>query len=124
MVNSTRMPGVRVSGSGITFGRHIAYRRTELGWTQLRLAAEVDRSEDWVSQVERDVQQVKDLTLLRRLASALGLELDTLTELPQPAADRPRSRRRASPSDTLTSTRAAEEDDVRRRPFMALAVLT
>ncbi|MEV3948585.1 helix-turn-helix transcriptional regulator [Streptomyces halstedii] len=121
MVNSTRMPGVRVSGSGITFGRHIAYRRTELGWTQLRLAAEVDRSEDWVSQVERDVQQVKDLTLLRRLASALGLELDTLTELPQPAADRPRSRRRASPSDTLTSTRAAEEDDVQRRPFMALA---
>lgn len=91
------MSGVRVGGSGITFGRRIAYRRTELGWTQLRLAAEVDRSEDWVSQVERDVQQVKDLTLLRRLASALGLELDTLTELPQPAPPTARDHADAPP---------------------------
>jgi transcriptional regulator with XRE-family HTH domain len=107
--------------SGVTFGRFIAYRRAGLGWTQLRLAAELDRGEDWMSQVERDVQQVKDLTLLRRLADALGVPLDELTALPQPAADRPRSRRRRPASDTLASTCAAEEDDVRRRPFMALA---
>lgn len=107
--------------SVITFGRFIALRRAEMEWTQLRLAAEVDRSEDWMSSVERDLQQVKDLTLLRRLAAALGCELSELTALPQPAADRARSRPRKAASATLASTSAAEEDDVRRRPFLTLA---
>ncbi|MDH6579513.1 helix-turn-helix domain-containing protein [Kitasatospora sp. MAP5-34] len=110
-----------MGASSITFGKFIALRRTQLDWTQLRLATELDRSEDWMSQVERDVQQVKDLTLLRRFADVLGCELDELIALPQPAADRVRSRRRKPASATLTSTSAAEEDDVRRRPFMALA---
>ncbi|MFJ4680989.1 helix-turn-helix domain-containing protein [Kitasatospora sp. NPDC088783] len=108
-------------GSGVTFGRFIAQRRAGLGWTQIRLAAELGRSEDWMSQVERDMQQVKDLTLLQRLAGALGAELSELIALPQPAAGRPRSRTRKSASVTLTSTSAAEEDDVRRRPFLTLA---
>ncbi|MGW4381243.1 XRE family transcriptional regulator [Kitasatospora sp. NPDC004531] len=90
-------------------------------WTQLRLATELGRSEVWMSLVERDLQQVKDLTLLRRLAVVLGRELGDLLALPQPAADRPRSRPRKSASATLTSTSAAEEDDVRRRPFLTLA---
>ncbi|MGW1764020.1 helix-turn-helix domain-containing protein [Streptomyces sp. NPDC002073] len=105
----------------MTFGAFISFRRSRRGWTQLRLAAEVGRSEDWMSQVERDMQQVKDLTLLQRLAEVLGVDLGELIALPQPAADRARSRRRKPASVTLTSTSAAEEDDVRRRPFMALA---
>lgn len=107
--------------NGKTFGAFVSFRRSKLGWTQLRLAAEVGRSEDWMSQVERDMQQVKDLTLLQRLAEVLGVDLAELIALPQPAADRARSRRRKPASPTLTSTSAAEEDDVRRRPFMALA---
>ncbi|MFE3504748.1 helix-turn-helix domain-containing protein [Kitasatospora sp. NPDC059146] len=105
----------------ITFGKFIALRRTAKGWTQLRLAHEVNRSEDWMSQVERDIQGVKDLALLRRLAEVLGSNLGELLALPQPAADRPRSRARKSASATLASTSAAEEDDVRRRPFLTLA---
>ncbi|MFJ9455288.1 helix-turn-helix domain-containing protein [Kitasatospora sp. NPDC101447] len=114
-------PGASVGGNGITFGKFIALRRAEMEWTQLRLATELDRSEVWMSLVERDLQQVKDLTLLRRLAEVLSCELNELMALPQPAADRPRSRPRKSTSATLTSTSAAEEDDVRRRPFLTLA---
>ncbi|GGQ72694.1 transcriptional regulator [Kitasatospora griseola] len=110
-----------MGSSGITFGKFIALRRAEMEWTQLRLAVELDRSEVWMSLLERDSQQVKDLTLLRRLVAVLGCELGELMELPQPAADRPRSRPRKFASATLTSTSAAEEDDVRRRPFLALA---
>lgn len=74
-----------------------------------------------MSLVERDMQQVKDLTLLRRFAEVLGVELAELISLPQPAAGRARSRPRKPASATLTSTSAAEEDDVRRRPFLTLA---
>ncbi|MFF4927125.1 helix-turn-helix domain-containing protein [Kitasatospora sp. NPDC001261] len=105
-----------------TFGRFVSLRRSVLGWTQVRLAAELDRSEDWMSQVERDVQQVHDLQLLRRMASALGVGIDQLLTLPQPAAKRPRSPRRRVSSATLATTSGAEEeDDVRRRPFLTLA---
>ncbi|GAA2838849.1 hypothetical protein GCM10010505_72420 [Kitasatospora aburaviensis] len=113
--------GASVRGSGITFGKFIALRRAEMEWTQLRLAAELDRSEVWMSLVERDLQRVKDLTLLRRLAQVLRCELNELMALPQPASERPRSRPRKSTSVTLTSSSAAEEDDVRRRPFLTLA---
>ncbi|MFD8708137.1 helix-turn-helix domain-containing protein [Kitasatospora sp. NPDC059648] len=107
--------------NGKTFGAFISLRRSTLGWTQLRLATEVGRSEDWMSLVERDMQQVKDLTLLQRFAEVLGVDLTELIALPQPAADRARSRPRKPASATLTSTSAAEEDDVRRRPFLTLA---
>ncbi|MFF7455277.1 helix-turn-helix domain-containing protein [Kitasatospora sp. NPDC008115] len=110
-----------MGSSGITFGKFIALRRAEMEWTQLRLASELDRSEVWMSLVERDLQQVKDLTLLRRLAEVLSCKLTELMALPQPASNRPKSRPRKSTSITLTSTSAAEEDDVRRRPFLTLA---
>lgn len=110
-----------VERHGVTLGRFVALRRAELGWTQIRLAAELGHGEDWMSQVERDLQQVKDLTLLRRLADKLGSDLDELIALPQPAASRSRPRPRKGPSATLTKTSAPQEDDVRRRPFMALA---
>ncbi|WP_406095583.1 helix-turn-helix domain-containing protein [Kitasatospora purpeofusca] len=104
-----------------TFGAFVSLQRSTLGWTQIRLASEVGRGEDWMSLVERDMQQVKDLTLLQRLADALGVDLGELIALPQPASERARSRPRKVASATLANTSAAEEDDVRRRPFMALA---
>ncbi|RGD56489.1 XRE family transcriptional regulator [Kitasatospora xanthocidica] len=93
-----------------------------MGWTQLRLAAELDHGEDWMSLVERDVQRVTDVELLRRIASVLGVEVDMLMALPQPAAKKPRSPRRRVSTGTLATTSGAEEDDVRRRPFLTLAV--
>ncbi|MFD0403824.1 helix-turn-helix domain-containing protein [Kitasatospora sp. NPDC127116] len=106
-----------------TFGRFISLRRSEMGWTQLRLAVELDHGEDWMSQVERDVQRVTDVQLLRRMASVLGVEVDMLMALPQPAAKRSRSpRRRVSPGTLATTSGAEEDEDVRRRPFLTLAV--
>ncbi|MFI9789034.1 helix-turn-helix domain-containing protein [Kitasatospora sp. NPDC051984] len=110
-----------MGNSGVTFGRFVALRRAGLGWTQIRLAAELDRSEDWMSQVERDLQQVRDLTILQRLSELLGAELSELIALPQPAVDRVRSRSRKPPSATLASTSGPEEDDVRRRQVVTAA---
>ncbi|MFJ8045565.1 helix-turn-helix transcriptional regulator [Kitasatospora sp. NPDC096147] len=115
---------------GSTFGRYLALRRAELGWTQSRLAAEVRRSEDWMSSVERDVQQVKDLVLLRRLAEVLGCGFEELAELPQPAAGRvrvrargPRGGRAASvaPASTAPAGGGTVEGEGRRRPFETVA---
>ncbi|MEU4588273.1 helix-turn-helix domain-containing protein [Kitasatospora aureofaciens] len=107
---------------GITFGRFVSLHRSEKGWTQLRLATELDRSEEWMSKVERDLQQVKDVRLLRLLANVLDVKIDELMALPQPIPNGPRSRRRCASSATLASTSGAEEDeDVRRRPFLTLA---
>ncbi|MFD0399042.1 helix-turn-helix domain-containing protein [Kitasatospora sp. NPDC059811] len=117
-----RVPAGTVTDGSITFGRFVSLHRAEMGWTQLRLATELNRSEDWMSQVERDVQQVQDVQLLRRMASTLGVEIDRLMALPQPAATKPRSPRRHVSSATLATTSGAEEDDVRRRPFLSLAV--
>ncbi|MFB8171425.1 helix-turn-helix domain-containing protein [Kitasatospora purpeofusca] len=111
-----------MTDGSLTFGRFVSLRRTAMGWTQLRLATELDRSEDWMSQVERGVQQVQDVQLLRRLASTLGVEIEKLMALPQPAAKRPRSPRRRVSSATLATVSGAEEDDVRRRPFLTMAV--
>ncbi|MFE2721439.1 helix-turn-helix domain-containing protein [Kitasatospora sp. NPDC059327] len=110
-----------MGGNSKSFGVFVSLRRSTLGWTQLRLATEVGRSEDWMSLVERDLQQVKDLTLLQRIAEVLGVDLAELIALPQPASKRVRSRPRKFASATLASTSADEEDDVRRRPFVALA---
>ncbi|MFD8939079.1 XRE family transcriptional regulator [Streptomyces sp. NPDC059578] len=74
-----------------------------------------------MSQVERDIQQVKDVTLLRRMADVLDVDLGELMALPQPAATRVSSRPRRGASDTLTSTSVAEEDDMRRRQVMTVA---
>ncbi|WP_369185824.1 helix-turn-helix domain-containing protein [Streptomyces sp. Y1] len=112
-----------MTSSSTTFGRYVSLRRSERGWTQSRLGAELDRSEVWVSLVERDLQQVQDLQLLRRMATVLGVAIDELLALSQPASKRPRSPRRRVSSATLSPTSGAEEDDpVRRRPFLALAV--
>ncbi|MEU4302882.1 helix-turn-helix domain-containing protein [Kitasatospora aureofaciens] len=106
---------------GITFGRFVSLHRSEKGWTQLRLATELDRSEEWMSKVERDLQQVKDVRLLRLLADALDVKIDDLMALPQPVPSESRSRRRRVSSATLATTSGAEEDDVRRRPFLTMA---
>lgn len=106
----------------ITFGEFIAKLRGRKGWYQRDLAAEVDRSEEWVSGVERNVIPVRKIEMLSLLTKVLGTTLDELLAHPQPAAASASPRRRAS-SAKLTHNHAVEEDDeeVRRRELLAAA---
>lgn len=61
-----------------TVGQRVAAFRRQRGLSQRELAAEMRRSESWVSQVERDVQPVERLSVLQALAAALGVSVRDL----------------------------------------------
>lgn len=64
-------------------GERIAHYRTRRGLTQLALGVMVDRSEDWVSKVERGVIPVSNFSKLVDIAQALGVkDLKDLTGHP------------------------------------------
>ncbi|MBV6699950.1 helix-turn-helix domain-containing protein [Kitasatospora aureofaciens] len=115
-----------VEGRDNTFGEFIAKLRGRKGWYQRDLAAEVGRTEDWVSGVERDVIPVRKVEMLALLARVLGATLEDLLKHPQPAASVSSSPRRKVSSARLTASPAAEEDDdeVRRRELLAAAAAT
>lgn len=69
-------------------GDRIAHYRRRKGLSQAALAGLVGRSESWLSQVERGKRGVDNLTVIRDLATALGISVDTLTGSPQTARDR------------------------------------
>jgi transcriptional regulator with XRE-family HTH domain len=81
--------------SAETVGERIAYHRKRLGLSQVDLAGLIGRSDSWVSQVERDVRSVDRLSVLQKVADALGVSLAELrTGEPEPAgpaAARPES---------------------------------
>ncbi len=107
---------------GITFGEFIAKLRGRKGWYQRDLAAEVNRSEDWVSGIERNIIPVQKIEMLGQLAKVLSTTLDELLAHAQPAALVSASPRRKLSSDRLTPNSAAkEDDDVRRRELLAAA---
>ncbi|WP_030989187.1 helix-turn-helix domain-containing protein [Streptomyces sp. NRRL S-1813] len=56
-----------MAGSELTLGKTIAKARRRKGWPQRDLVAMIDRSESWVSQVERDVIPVNGLDALRQI---------------------------------------------------------
>lgn len=58
---------------GATLGQRVAELRRRRGLSQRELATELGRSESWISQVERDVQQVERIGVLSKLAEALGV---------------------------------------------------
>lgn len=62
----------------MTLGERIARRRRQLGLSQVELAALVERSESWVSQVERGAREVDRLTVRAKLAAALQWRLEDL----------------------------------------------
>jgi transcriptional regulator with XRE-family HTH domain len=64
--------------NGPTLGERIADYRRQRGMSQRELAVEMDRSESWVSQVERDIQPVERLSVLHALAEALGVSVRDL----------------------------------------------
>jgi transcriptional regulator with XRE-family HTH domain len=77
------------------FGRRVAFHRKKLGYSQSEFAALLDRSETWLSQVERGVRKIDRMSVLERLAAALDVPLAELapeqkvvaasTEAPQAA---------------------------------------
>ena len=69
-----------------TVGERVAALRRQRGLSQRELAAEMKRSESWVSQVERDIQPVERVGVLRDLAAALGVSVHDLRPeaLPEP----------------------------------------
>ncbi|MBO0656794.1 helix-turn-helix transcriptional regulator [Streptomyces triculaminicus] len=75
------------------FGARVAELRAERGLTQRELAAEIGRTTSWLSQVERGVQPVNRLDVLRLLADALGVALHAL----RPDAPRPVEPAEAAP---------------------------
>jgi transcriptional regulator with XRE-family HTH domain len=72
---------------GLTLGERVAELRRRRGISQKELAAEVRRSESWVSQVERGVMPIERLSVLQTLADALGVTVrDLRPEAIEPAA--------------------------------------
>jgi transcriptional regulator with XRE-family HTH domain len=59
-------------------GDRVAYHRKRLGLSQVEFAALIDRSESWVSQVERGVRSVDRMSVLQSVADALGVTADEL----------------------------------------------
>ncbi|MEU9396599.1 helix-turn-helix transcriptional regulator [Streptomyces sp. NPDC048324] len=60
------------------FGRRVAELRKAKGYTQQDLAARINKTASWVSQVERGVLVVQRLDVLRDLADALGVSMQRL----------------------------------------------
>lgn len=60
------------------FGARVAELREQRGFTQKELAAEIGRTASWLSQVERGIQPVNRLDVLRLLADGLGVPLQVL----------------------------------------------
>ncbi|MFE1949897.1 helix-turn-helix domain-containing protein [Streptomyces sp. NPDC059524] len=70
------------------FGRHIAKLRKERKLTQQQLAALMQKTSSWMSQVERGVQPVERMDVLQELADALGVAVQQLRPgAPLPAVD-------------------------------------
>ncbi|MFE5582403.1 helix-turn-helix domain-containing protein [Kitasatospora sp. NPDC056531] len=69
------------------FGARVAQLRKSRGMRQDQLAAAINRTASWVSQVERGVQPVVRLDVLHLLANGLGVSVQTLRpDAPSPAA--------------------------------------
>jgi len=62
----------------LPIGERIRLRRRARGLSQLRLAGLVDRSEDWVSKVERGEIPIDRISVLLRVAEALKVPLSDL----------------------------------------------
>ena len=59
-------------------GERIAYHRKRLGLLQVEFAGLIGRSQSWVSQVERGVRAVDRLSVLQKVADALGVPVAEL----------------------------------------------
>lgn len=74
---------------GLSLGERVAYHRRRQGLSQRELAAELSRSESWVSQVERGARTVDRLSVLQQIADVLGVSVAELrSEVTAEASER------------------------------------
>jgi transcriptional regulator with XRE-family HTH domain len=64
--------------AGSTLGERVAHYRRRLGLSQVELAGRLERSESWVSQVERGVRSVDRMSVLTWLAQVLDVPVADL----------------------------------------------
>ncbi|MGH3917413.1 MAG: helix-turn-helix domain-containing protein [Pseudonocardiaceae bacterium] len=107
---------------GRAFGRRVAVRRKQLGYSQAQFARVLDRSVAWLSQVERGVRRIDRMSVLNRLAAALEMPLTELTPERTAVESEPVTSVLSlalSASDALgaalSSTRPVEVDSLRAR---------
>ncbi|GAA4795952.1 helix-turn-helix transcriptional regulator [Actinomycetospora chlora] len=65
-------------GEQRAFGQRVAFLRKKLGLSQAEFASRLDRSETWLSQVERGARRIDRMSVLERLADALGVPVAEL----------------------------------------------
>lgn len=101
--------------------------RVQSEWTQDELGQRFGCSGSTISRLETGRRPLRDVAILRRLASILSLppEAFGLTKRGEPAARFPRpGTRTGQPPGRRACPPADEGDSVRRREFLQLAVLT
>src|SRR6266542_439792 len=95
----------KLDASAAALGRKIAFYRGQRGLSQRDFGAMIDRSETWVSQVERGVRRSDRMTVLRTVADVLGVPLSELAaETPVIAAVSQRSEPAAELRALLSSS--------------------
>jgi len=78
-------------------GERIAYHRKRMGLSQVEFAGLVNRSESWVSQVERGVRPVDRMSVLQHVADVLSVSVAEL----QDDAETPSTEERPEAFDTI-----------------------
>jgi transcriptional regulator with XRE-family HTH domain len=78
-----KMASEAVGPNGVPFGRKVAKLRRDLGLSQVRLGKLMNRSEAWVSQVERGARHIDRMSVLEKLAGVLMVDVaDLAPDLP------------------------------------------
>jgi transcriptional regulator with XRE-family HTH domain len=75
-------------------GRRVAFHRSKRGLSQKELGAQINRSESWVSQVERGARHIDRMSVLETLADALAVPVADLaveSNVVAAATERPRA---------------------------------
>lgn len=91
------------------FGRRVAFHRRKRGLSQKELGAHINRSESWVSQVERGARRIDRMSVLELLADALGVPVaDLAVESNVVAAATEKPRAATSLSLALSSSDALQ----------------
>jgi transcriptional regulator with XRE-family HTH domain len=75
-------------------GRRVAFHRSKRGLSQKELGARINRSESWVSQVERGARRIDRMSVLETMAEALAVPIADLapeSTVVTAASERPRA---------------------------------
>src|SRR3954462_10190033 len=73
---------MRGAGDQLSIGERVAFYRARRGLTQGQVAAMVNRSEDWLSKIERGDRELRKLDMIVALAAALRVSIGDLLGQP------------------------------------------